>query len=49
MMVNMIRVKSAMGMSTIVYAKDSMKGWYMADLDCLKTIGLCENSAGISA
>lgn len=48
-MVNIIKVKSAMGISTMVYANDSMKGWYIAVLDCLKTMGLCENSVGISA
>lgn len=45
---NMI-VIAVIGASTSVRARDSTKGWYMAALECLRTIGRWENKAGISA
>lgn len=41
-------VMKATGVSISVNASVSAKGWYMAALKCLSTIGRCEKRAGIS-
>ena len=43
----MIKTK-VMGMSTIVRAAASIKGWYMAALACFTTMGRCAKRTGIS-
>ena len=42
-------VTTVSGISTRVYARYSMLGWYIAARDWRSTIGLCAKSAGISA
>lgn len=45
---NMTRVMRVTGTSTSVRAIESAKGWYIAALKCLRTIGRCAKRDGIS-